>query len=83
MQDHDDGHGQREDGHGVGGALEDDGVGQLDRARVAGGHDARGGGGGGELKRARADERAERDGGLRAYSGEVAERHGGRCDGLK
>ncbi len=84
VQDHDDGHGQREDVHGVGGALEDDGVGQLDGARIAGGHDAHGGGGGGgELERARADERAERDGGLRAYSGEVAERHGGRWGGLK
>lgn len=60
VQDHDDGHGESEDVHGVGGALEDDGVGEFDGSGVAGGHDA-GGGGGGELG-AGADERAEGDG---------------------
>lgn len=76
MQDHDDGHGEGEDVHGIGGALEDDGVRQFDGAGVAGRHDP-GGGGGGDAG-AGADKGAEGDGGLGAYCGEVAEGHGGR-----
>lgn len=75
VQHHDDGHGQRDDVHDVGRALEDDGVGQFDRERVAGRHDA-GGGGRGEFDGAGADEGTEGDGALGAYFAEVAEGHG-------
>ncbi len=78
VQDHDDGHGQGEDVHRVGGALEDDGVGEFEGAGVAGSHYA-GGGGGGDVG-AWADEGAEGDGGLGAYCGEVAEGHGGQSE---
>lgn len=74
VQDHDDGHDDGDDVHGRGGALEDDGVGQLDVARVAVRLDAHA-----VVVVERADGGAEGQGRRVAEGGEVAEaRHGGR-----
>lgn len=74
VQDHDDGHDDGDDVHGRGGALEDDGVGQLDVARVAVRLDAHA-----VVVVDGPDGGAEGEGRLVAEGGEVAEaRHDGR-----
>ena len=75
MQDHDDGHGEGDEVHEVDGGLEDDCVGELDAAGVAGREN---GGGIGDWVDG-TDERAEGQGALLAYCCEVAECHDGLC----
>ena len=78
VQDHDNGHDEGDNVHGGRGALEDDGVGELDVARVAVGLDAHAVG-----RVAGPDGGAEREGRRVAEGGEVAEaRHGGRVEGI-
>ena len=71
MQDHDDRHAQRRQVHEVDGRLEDDGVGQLDAARVARRQHRRRPG----HRVGRPHQRAQRERRPLAYRREVAEAH--------
>lgn len=74
MENHDDGHDQRQDMHEVVGCLEDERVGNFNRARIALCLNA-----GAAVDLLVADEGAQRYRRLCAYCGEVAEAHGGRA----